>query len=138
MTPSRLLVGLFMILNIGSCTSVPYQGDLTARAVAQAWLALVDSGQYGKAYDQYAARIKIAVSRERAISSWAGRRGPLGPVVSRQIVSSVFTHTLKGAPDGTYEILHYRTSFQRKANAWEEVVVTKESGNWEVSGYHFK
>jgi Protein of unknown function (DUF4019) len=46
--------------------------------------------------------------------------------------------TLPGSPDGYYEFFHYNTSFQHKTQAAESVVLTKESGNWQVSAYRFK
>ena len=132
------LLCLGLVFLLGGCAPVesPEQGQ--AESVAKAWLALVDSGQYEKAYEQYAARIRVELSKERFFELMRGRRAPFGSVISRRLVDAKFTHTRQGAPDGTYEILHYHSSFTGKASAVEEVVVTKESGNWEVSGYHFK
>ena len=48
------------------------------------------------------------------------------------------TKILPGPPDGYYEFFHYNTSFQHKTQAAESVVLTKESGNWQVSAYRFK
>jgi hypothetical protein len=73
---------------------------------------------------------------------WVGflraRRSPLGRPRSRKLVKAQFSHTLSGAPDGNYEFLTYSTAFTRKAQAIEIVTLTKESGSWQVSGYHFK
>jgi hypothetical protein len=79
-------MSLFIILALGSYAVALDQDTLVAREVAQAWLALADSGQYGKAYDQYAARIKISVSREGFIRYLAGRRGP-DPATAFEILS---------------------------------------------------
>jgi len=66
------------------------------------------------------------------------KRAPLGRVSSRQLVKAWFTKTLPGSPDGYYEFFHYNTSFQHKAQAAESIVLTKESGHWQVSAYRFK
>ena len=58
-----------------------------------------------------------------------------GRTLSRQFVEALFARTLRGSPDGYYELLMYKTSFQRKARATEGVTLTKESGHWQVSGY---
>jgi hypothetical protein len=121
-----------------SCAPVEDTGQVQAEAVAKSWMGLVDSGQYDKAYEEFAARIRVGETKERFLERMRGRRAPLGSVISRSLVSAKFTHTLRGAPDGNYEIFVYHTTFRAKSSATEEVVVTKESGSWQVSGYHFK
>jgi hypothetical protein len=69
------------------------------------------------------------------LGSYRARRTPLGRMLSRKFAKAYFGRTLQGAPDGYYEFLYYNTSFQHKAQAAEHVVLTKESGHWQVSGY---
>ncbi|MGH7982530.1 MAG: DUF4019 domain-containing protein, partial [Candidatus Udaeobacter sp.] len=64
-------------------------------------------------------------------------RAPLGRPLSRKFVKAYFSKTLPGSPDGYYEFFIYATSFQRKAQGAERVVLTNESGHWHVSGYRF-
>ena len=63
---------------------------------------------------------------------------PLGRLLSRKFVKAQFSRTLPALQMGYYEFLAYNTSFQRKAQAAEYVTLTKESGHWQVSGYHFR
>ena len=58
--------------------------------------------------------------------------------MSRKFAKAYFGRTLQGSPDGYYEFLYYKTSFQHKAQAIESVVLTKESGQWQVSGYRVR
>ena len=56
----------------------------------------------------------------------------------RNPLQAQFSHTLAVSPDGNYEFLTYNTAFVHKAQATEIVTLTKESGHWQVSGYHFR
>jgi hypothetical protein len=114
--------------------------DPAAVAVSDAWLGIVDAGNYTKSFQQTPARIRAGGdSAEKAFVSWLkSRRAPLGNVVSRKVVRARFSHTMAGAPDGNYEFLDYETTFTRKKSALEVVTLTNESGHWQVSGYHIR
>jgi hypothetical protein len=120
-----------------SCAPVKETEQGQAEAVANSWIGLVDAGQYGKAYEEYPARIKVSETKESFLERMRRRRAPLGSVVSRSLIST-FAHQLQGAPTGNYELLVYHTSFAAKPYATEHVVVTKESGTWQVSSYRIK
>ena len=66
------------------------------------------------------------------------RRFPLGHAKTRQFLKITHTRRLNGAPDGDYQLIAFKTSFERKAVALEEVVLTSETGHWQVSGYAFR
>ena len=100
------------------------------------WLNLVDTSHYGQAFDEQAARIKIAsLGRDHFVKWMEGRRTPLGRALTRSFLKVVHTHKLEASPDGDYQKIAFKTSFERKADAVEAVVVTKETGHWQVSGY---
>ena len=107
-----------------------------ASAAAERWLGLVDSGNYAESWKQAASlfRAKITADQwERAVRS---AREPLGRLVSRRLVSSQFTRTLPGAPDGDYVVLRYETAFEKKESAVETVTPMKDAdGAWRVAGY---
>ena len=116
------------------------QPDPNALATASKWLSIVDAGNYAQAFAMYPARLKAA--GDTAVKLEVGylrtKRAPLGRVVSRKFVKAQFAKTLPGAPDGYYEFFTYATTFQRKAQGAEQVVLTKETGHWQVSGYHVR
>ena len=130
------------LLLVGSalCGPSPYtvvKPDPQAVVVATKWLSVVDAGNYPQAYAMLPARIRAG--GDALVKQWLGsyraRRTPLGRMLSRKFAKAYFGRTLQGAPDGYYEFLYYNTSFQHKAQAAEHVVLTKESGHWQVSGY---
>jgi hypothetical protein len=109
-----------------------------AIASAEAWLALVDKGQYGQSWETAAEAFKKGVSKANWVNSLTGGRKPLGDVKSRKLMSQQFTKTLPGAPDGEYVILQYETSFANKASAVETITPMLDNGPWKVSGYYIK
>ena len=104
----------------------PTEGD--GVQAAQAWVKLLDDGQYGASWDRAAALFKAAISRADWEKKAASARAPLGKVLSRKLASSQLAHALPGAPDGTYVIVLYDTQFEHKAQARETVTVALDSG----------
>lgn len=118
----------------------PVKPDSEAVAAGNRWLAMMDTGNYKTARHTMVARVRRAgESVDEQWLSWARtKRAPLGRIISRSITQARFSNTWPGAPDGTYEWIAYKTVFERKAQASEYLVLTKESGHWEVSGYGFR
>jgi hypothetical protein len=119
--------------NVVSAANAP--SDEEARRTAVEWVALLDSGAYLKAYRQQPPRILSYGHSDQWLSWMRSRRGPLGRSRSRAFFKVTHSHTLTGAPDGNYELVAFKTSFQRKAQCVELVVLTSETGRWQVSGY---
>ena len=105
------------------------------RAAALEWLGLVDSGNYPAAYAMEPARLRAATTEEQFIRSMEGRRVPFGRVLSRSFIGAAFTRKLTGSPDGRYESILFRTSFENKKLAAERVILSHESGQWRVVDY---
>jgi hypothetical protein len=105
------------------------------RAAALEWLALVDAGNYSAAYAMEPARLRAATTEEQFIRSMEGRRVPFGRVLSRSFIGAAFTRKLTGSPDGRYESILFRTSFENKKLAAERVILSHEAGQWRVVDY---
>jgi hypothetical protein len=106
---------------------------------AESWLALVDTGEYGKSWDQSAELFKAALTREKWVQALEGTRKPLGDLVSRKVKSKQHATSLPGAPDGEYVVVQFSTSFTKKKAAIETVTPMRDpDGVWRVSGYYIK
>ena len=105
------------------------------RAAALRWLQLVDAGDYAQAYQEEPARLRASVTEAQFRRSMEGRRAPFGRVLSRKFIGAAFTHKLTGSPDGHYESILFRTSFEHKSLAAERVILTEEGGHWRVVDY---
>jgi Protein of unknown function (DUF4019) len=107
--------------------------DVAARGVALQWLQLVDSGDYKDAALQTVEQVRVL---QNWLNYFAAHRAPLGAVKNRKIVEVKHTRTVRGAAEySKYDIIRLKTSFERTPAAREEVVLTKMSCCWEVSGY---
>ena len=107
--------------------------DEAARDVALQWLGVVDSGNYKDA----ALLISEQVRGSRDWTKYfAAHRAPLERVNNRKIAEVKYASTVPGDPEfRRHAIVRFKTSFEHKAAAAEEIVLTKMSCCWEVSGY---
>jgi hypothetical protein len=113
--------------------------EKAAVSVSQAWLSLVDEGNYAESWNQAAGFFKNAVTKEQWLNSMKTFRVPLGKVVARKLKSKQYTKTLPGAPDGEYVVIQYETTFENKKSAVETVTpMLDKDGKWRVSGYYIK
>jgi hypothetical protein len=113
--------------------------EAAAEKSANAWLALVDEGDYEESWDDAAQFFKNAITKEKWAATVRGVRGPLGKLVSRKVKSRQYAETLPGAPDGEYVVIQYQTSFANKKSAIETVTpMLDPDGAWRVSGYFIR
>jgi hypothetical protein len=106
---------------------------------AEAWLDLVDDGDYERSWETAADYFKQAVTKDQWEQSLQAVRSPLGDVISREVISTTYATELPGAPDGEYVVIQFAASFKAKKSAVETVTPMKdEDGSWRVSGYYIK
>ena len=84
------------------------EAEQAASDASEAWLDLVDRGDYGGSWEAAADYLKVAVTKENWLQSMRGHRGPLGEIVSRELASQRYVTILPGAPDGEYVIVQYK------------------------------
>jgi hypothetical protein len=115
------------------------QKNAVAIEAAKSWLKLVDDGEYSQSWAQAAGYFRDNVSESQWTTAMFGVRKPLGKAISREVLSSTYTKTVPGAPDGRYVIIQFKTSFENKAESVETVTPMMEpNGQWRVSGYYIK
>ena len=56
-------------------------------------------------------------------------------MLSRKFIGAAFTRKLTGSPDGRYESILFRTSFEHKKLAAERLILAYESRQWRVVDY---
>jgi hypothetical protein len=112
--------------------------EAAALQAAEAWLKLIDAGQYGASWDEASASFRKAVSRSVWEKKAAAAREPLGKVLSRKVASKQLTHELPGAPDGTYVVLTFDTRFEHKERGVETVTMMLDDGRFRGAGYFIR
>lgn len=141
-TDSNPWIVIFSLaLVVGGCTWLEAADERVETAVeeAEAWLELVDQGEYIKSWQEAAAYFRGAVGPEEWPQTMTAVRQPLGEVISRELLEANYRSSLAGAPDGDYVVIRFETSFSNKAESVETVVpMLDPDGRWRVSGYFIK
>ena len=101
----------------------------------EAWLKLVDGGKYADSWKEASTYFRSRITEKTWVSMVQGVRAPLGARTSRKLQNLTFTKTLPGAPDGSYAVMVFQTSFQNKASAAEQLTVMADGDRWRVAGY---
>lgn len=113
--------------------------EVLARAAADAWLHLLDTGRFSESWESAAALFKEAVAKEAWEQQAASARAPFEPFGERQLLNAVYTSSLPNAPPGEYVVLQYQTAVSEGRSIAETVVPMKQDdGSWRVSGYFVK
>jgi len=106
---------------------------------ADAWLAVVDQGNYDEGWETAAEYLRNAVGKQQWDKAMKAVREPLGAVKSRTVQSTEYRTKMPGAPDGKYVIIQYKTVFENKEAAVETVTPMLDKDKvWRVSGYFIK
>ena len=113
--------------------------DQTSVSSAQAWLAMVDKGQYDQSWETASSYFKSMVTKEQWVSQVAAVRKPIGNFISRDLKMNQYEKTMPGAPDGEYYVMSFNAVFENKASAIETITVMKDSdGQWRLAGYFIR
>ncbi len=99
---------------------------------ARAFLMLIDQSRWDDSYRLTAAKFRAT----NTLKVWAGAseqvRAQFGPTVSRTFLSEEDVPT---SPHGG-ELVKFRTTFAKKADAIEKVSLVFEDGGWRVAGVY--
>jgi hypothetical protein len=133
------IIVMVSVLSFSPAIQADQSAEEAAVAASQAWLALVDEGNYSGSWEEAAEYFKLTVTMERFQRSLTVFRGPLGKLVSRELKAKEYTRTLPGAPDGEYVVIQYETSFENKKSAVETITpMLDKDRKLRVSGYYIK
>ena len=109
--------------------------DLNA---ATEWINLIDSRRWDDSWNAAGTIFKSRMPKAKWIATIRPVREPLGVVSSRSVTNVTQATSLPGVPDGQYEVVQYETTFARKKDATETVVLSHEESGWKVDGYFIR
>jgi len=125
-----------LALSVASCS---HDQTTPAKSAAEAWLKMVDSGNYAQSWDAAANVMKTTVAKEQWQQILNANRAPLGSLISRKLISTEYKQELPGAPAGQYFVLQYQSDFAHKSSVIETAApMLDQDGNWRVSLYYLK
>src|SRR6266849_6162134 len=79
-------------------TDSPMNREKSAQSAAEAWLVLVDAGNYSQSWTEAAAYFKNAIDQPGWEKALTGVRAPLGNMQSRALRGAKYATSLPGAP----------------------------------------
>jgi hypothetical protein len=139
----KTLLGCLVVVILSAVPAAAEDAGVSVsagQAVAKAWLARVDAGEYGRSWDESSGILKSAISKPDWEKAAQSARGSLGKITSRKQRSATYTRSLPGgAPDGEYVVILYDTDLEKRAAAVETVTAAREKdGSWRIAGYYIR
>lgn len=107
-----------------------------ARQSVDAWLLLLDAGDYSEAYDATGTIFREEVTPEEFRTAMEERQAILGAVESRTLSSTQRLSIVPDAPPGDYFIFEIDGVYELRPNARERVTAVSESDGWPVVGIY--
>ncbi len=136
-----LVAGLFSlsaVVGTGAASAQNPQASM-AQKEARSWLILTDRGDAAASWGAAGKQFQKAITADRWADSLRQVRPPLGALTDRTVLSTEFTRSFPGAPDGDYALLVFRSSFDKKTDSRETVTLEREAdGAWHVIGYFIR
>ncbi|MFZ0828284.1 MAG: DUF4019 domain-containing protein [Verrucomicrobiia bacterium] len=103
-------------------------GDDAALPAIQAWLSLVDGGQYAESWQQASVGFRALVTQADWVNKGESIRKPLGQLLSRKLE--------KTEPNGPYFVAKFDSSFEGLKAATETATFAlAANGQWRAAGY---
>ena len=107
-----------------------------ARNSVDAWLALLDAGDYPAAYDATGTIFREEVTPEEFRTAMEERQAILGAVESRTLSSTQRLSVVPDAPPGDYFVFEFEGVYDLRPNTRERVTAASESDEWPVVGIY--
>jgi hypothetical protein len=121
----------------GSEQNIKGKPEVLAIASAQQWLEIIDAGEYAEGWESASEYLKNTVPEDAFKQKLKGVRKPLGKMKKRTLVSAKYTASFPAGSDKEYVVIQFRTEFENKAYAMENLTAQKEEdGQWRIAGYY--
>ena len=130
-----LLLGLILAI-VAACTSGQNEASHSPQSAAEAFLLLIDQGNYQESWEEASAWLQTNVDAEQWAQHAGSYRQPLGAVDHRKFKSIEFHESLEDMPVGKYAFVFFDSSLADNSNASEMVgLMLDDDSMWRVIGY---
>jgi len=110
-----------------------------ALLASRAWLANLDTGRYGLAYEQAAPAMRDALTKVQWETGIERARGSLGVAIARKIRQAACSHGTQADPQAEICTVQYDTQFENKPLGDERVTILRgRDGTWRVGAYQLR
>ena len=107
----------------------------SARPAANAWLSLIDNGQYANSYIAAGDGLHQTVNQDKWTLVLKSMRPVWGELVSRTEDKHLYQPNGIQGLNGECMVISYNTSFKKLPQAMEMVILRFEDGKWRGVGY---
>jgi hypothetical protein len=115
------------------------EDDKATITAGERWLALIDAGKAGEAWDLASPMMKSSVARNKFVSGVRDMRKAYGKLASRTAVKFARAHSMPGGPDGDYALIEYELTFANGKKASEQLTwMLGLDEQWRVAGYYIR
>lgn len=128
-----VIFGLAALLFLGA--SAVMAADKAAIRSADAFLSLVDSGNYGGSWERASSFFQSKVSKQAWVDQLNNVRKPYGAVKSRKVLGAKGYNSLPNAPAGQYVVVEYATAFAKMDSGERVTMMRHADGSWRMAGY---
>jgi hypothetical protein len=133
---AALSATLFTVMAADNEDAVESVDVSAAMRAADTWLAVIDAGRYGEAWEEADGAIQAAMPKVQWEVTLDRLRGKLGGVNRRKLRAAQSARDLPGARPGEYVVIQYDTAFETRPLSVETVTPARQKdGSWKVSGY---
>ena len=130
-----LFLGLILAF-VAACTSDPIEASHSPQSAAEAFLLLIDQGNYQESWEEASAWLRNNVDAEQWAEHAGSYRQPLGVVDHRKFKSIEFHESLEDIPVGKYDLVFFDSSLADNSDASEMVgLMLDDDSMWRVIGY---
>lgn len=137
-TPIAVPLAYLALLLLLGCqaTEQTDRYEAQARTAADAWLALIDAGQYDSTWSIASAYFRAAMPQDQWVATLRNVDTQLGtPTEARGFLAARYTNALPNVPEGDYVVSQYRVR-RTEATVIETVILMRKDGaSWQVAGY---
>ena len=141
MRPAVAVLALTLSILLSSCASQSASraekraNENDARSAALHWLQLLDDGDYEEAFEFEAQDFRMNRTQSQFVRLKQARRAPFGKMIERKFIGAAHVEKFVGAPEGNYESVLFKTTFEHKNPTAERVILLKQSVGWRVIDY---
>jgi len=129
------MAGLILAL-VAACTSDEIESHDSPQSSAEAFLLLIDQGNYQESWSEASAWLQDNVDANQWAEHAGGYRQPLGIVHDRELNSIEFHDSLEDMPAGDYAFVIFDSSLADNGKTSEMVgLMLDDDSMWRVIGY---
>ena len=127
---------VLLLAIVAACTSDEVETKDAPQSAAEAFLLLVDQGNYQQSWSDASTWLRDKVDANQWAEHAGGYRQPLGNVEDRKLNSVEFHDSLEDMPAGKYAFVIFDSSLADNGSTSEMVgLMLDDDSTWRVIGY---